>query len=94
MPNEGQICAQLAVLPYKNATLPVEERVSDLLSRMTLEEKVGQLLCPLGWEMYEIKSDSVLPSGKFKQLMENVMPVCYGLRIALIRGQRKRWKTD
>lgn len=70
MPNEGQVCAQSAVLPYKNATLPVEERVSDLLSRMTLEEKVGQLLCPLGWEMYEIKSDSVLPSGKFKQLME------------------------
>lgn len=23
---------------------------------MTTEEKVGQLLCPLGWEMYEIKS--------------------------------------
>ncbi len=29
--------------PYKNARLPVEERVSDLLSRMTLEEKVGQM---------------------------------------------------
>lgn len=70
MGNEGQVCAQSAVLPYKNATLPVEERVSDLLSRMTLEEKVGQLLCPLGWEMYEIQGDSVFPSGKFKQLME------------------------
>ena len=39
---------------YKNPDLPVETRVADLLSRMTLEEKVGQLLCPLGWEMYEI----------------------------------------
>lgn len=29
--------------PYKNSRLPVEERVRDLLSRMTLEEKVGQL---------------------------------------------------
>lgn len=29
---------------YRNPALPVEERVADLLSRMTLEEKVGQLL--------------------------------------------------
>ncbi len=30
-------------LVYKNATLPISERVSDLLSRMTLEEKVAQM---------------------------------------------------
>mgnify|MGYP002562493603 FL=1 len=29
--------------PYKNPKLSVEQRVSDLLGRMTLEEKVGQL---------------------------------------------------
>jgi beta-glucosidase len=29
--------------PYKDATKPVEERISDLLSRMTLDEKVLQL---------------------------------------------------
>src|SRR5262245_6269385 len=29
--------------PYRNPKLPVEERVSDLLSRMTLEEKVAQM---------------------------------------------------
>ena len=37
---------------------------------MTLEEKVGQLLCPLGWEMYEIHGNEVCPSGKFKQLIK------------------------
>jgi beta-glucosidase len=31
--------------PYKNPRLPVEQRVDDLLSRMTLEEKVAQLTC-------------------------------------------------
>lgn len=30
-------------LPYKDRTLPVEQRVSDLVSRMTLEEKAGLL---------------------------------------------------
>ncbi len=30
-------------LPYKNKKLPVEERVQDLLSRMTLDEKIGQI---------------------------------------------------
>ena len=29
---------------YKDASLPVEERVSDLLSRMTIEEKTAQLI--------------------------------------------------
>jgi beta-glucosidase len=29
--------------PYKNPDLPVEERVEDLLGRMTLEEKIGQM---------------------------------------------------
>jgi len=40
---------------YKNPIFPIEERISDLLSRMTLEEKVGQMNIPtcysseLGW---------------------------------------------
>lgn len=62
--------AQNSSLPYKNPALSTETRVADLLSRMTLEEKVGQLLCPLGWEMYEIQGNEVYPSGKFKQLVK------------------------
>jgi beta-glucosidase len=30
-------------LPYKNPKLSIDERVNDLISRMTLEEKIGQL---------------------------------------------------
>src|SRR5262252_60607 len=29
--------------PYKNPNLPIDDRVADLLSRMTLEEKIGQI---------------------------------------------------
>src|SRR3954449_2651845 len=30
---------------YRNASLPIDRRIDDLLSRMTLEEKVGQIRC-------------------------------------------------
>ena len=30
-------------LPYRNPPLPVERRVTDLLGRMTVEERVAQL---------------------------------------------------
>lgn len=33
-----------ANLPYNNPELPTEERIADLLGRMTLEEKVGQMM--------------------------------------------------
>ncbi len=32
-------------MPYRNAHLPAERRVKDLLSRMTLKEKAAQMLC-------------------------------------------------
>lgn len=39
----GAAVAQERSLPYKDAKLPVSERVDDLMSRMTLAEKVGQM---------------------------------------------------
>jgi beta-glucosidase-like glycosyl hydrolase len=35
---------QTAGPPYKNPALPIEKRVEDLVSRMTLEEKVSQMM--------------------------------------------------
>lgn len=54
---------------YKNPALTVEARTKDLIGRMTLEEKVGQLLCPLGWEMYEKQGDDVTHSKKFEDII-------------------------
>lgn len=57
---------------YLNPKLPVETRVADLIGRMTTEEKVGQLLCPLGWEMYRIKNrKNVEVSDTFISLQRN-----------------------
>src|SRR3954447_2922106 len=35
--------AKAAQLPYENPNLPVNQRVADLLARMTLDEKIGQM---------------------------------------------------
>ena len=51
-------CNSSRVPAYKDASLPSDERARDLVGRMTLEEKLGQLLCPLGWPMYEKISDT------------------------------------
>lgn len=37
--------AQNNSLPYKNTNLSIDERVKDLLGRMTLEEKAAQMMC-------------------------------------------------
>lgn len=59
--------AQKDVPLYKQADAPVSRRVADLIQRMTIEEKVGQLSTLLGWEMYEKKGNTVVVAEKFKQ---------------------------
>lgn len=40
-------------LPYKNSLLPTEMRVNDLLSRMTLEEKMAQIRHLHSWDVFD-----------------------------------------
>lgn len=54
---------------YKQSSATVESRVKDLLGRMTVDEKIGQLCCPLGWEMYTKTSKGVVPSELYKERM-------------------------
>lgn len=58
--------SQTAIPDYKNPRLPVEQRVDDLLSRMTLEEKVAQLSAL--WQQRpqaKPQTDSVTSRGEF-----------------------------
>jgi len=47
-------------LPYKDSSLAIDERVEDLLGRMTLEEKIG-MLGGTGFETKEIKRLGIPP---------------------------------
>ncbi len=55
---------------YKNSTLEIDERAKDLLSRMTIEEKVTQMQC-----IWESKTETILDENKkldLKKLKENL----------------------
>ncbi|MGL9749291.1 glycoside hydrolase family 3 N-terminal domain-containing protein [Enterococcus sp. DIV0170] len=58
--------------PYQDPALPIKERVADLLSRMSIEEKAGQVNQHLyGWECYEKKvNGQVSLTDKFKAHVE------------------------
>ncbi len=86
------LCPQLQAqqLPYKNSTLPIEQRVSDLLGRMTVEEKVGQLSKLLGWEMYSKNGKQVTISNKLRKAVKEQY---IGLLWATLRADPWTQKT-
>ena len=61
---------------YKNASLPVEVRVQDLLSRMTLEEKIAQ--------MRHIHAYSIMENGKLNE--EKLEKMIGGQNYGFIEG--------
>ena len=56
------IAAVAEKLPYKNPKLSPEERTRDLISRMTLDEKIAQMQCE--WLMGKVR---VMTNGKFDE---------------------------
>jgi beta-glucosidase len=62
--------AQKAKPLYKDSKAPTEARVQDLLGRMTVEEKVGQLSTILGWEMYQKDGKKVGISAAYRKAVD------------------------
>jgi beta-glucosidase len=70
--------SQESTSPYRNPKLPVDERVKDLLGRMTLEEKVAQLQSTwqnygqhLPADAYFVDADGKLDVAKAKAMLKN-----------------------
>ncbi|MDX1718681.1 MAG: glycoside hydrolase family 3 N-terminal domain-containing protein [Salegentibacter mishustinae] len=53
--------------PYQDASISVEGRVKNLISLMTLDEKIGQLTTPLGWKMYKKEGNKSGISDLYKE---------------------------
>ena len=63
---------QVEIPDYKNPALSVEERVADLASRMTLEEKIAQMLCVWGEKKNTfIDEDGKLSLDKLKKFYKD-----------------------
>src|ERR1700733_10722423 len=62
-----------ATLPYRDPTLPVDARVRDLLSRMTLEEKF--------WQLFMIPGDLDTPANDYSLGI-------FGLQVSTGRSER------
>lgn len=58
----------IALEKYKDASFSIDQRVEDLLSRMTLKEKIGQLNQKMyGWNAYKKTEDEYEVSEEFKE---------------------------
>lgn len=56
------------------------DKVGELISQMTLDEKCGQLSCPIGFNFYEKKGDSLWLSESFKGMIDTLpLGSCYGV---------------
>jgi len=62
--------AQATKALYQDRRASTEARVQDLLARMTVEEKVGQLSTLLGWEMYQKDGQKVSTSAAYKKAVD------------------------
>ena len=63
-----------ATPPYKDARVPVEDRVSDLLGRMTIEDKMAQLI--QGALYLRSSRDCMRKKGKKKALTVSHLFLC------------------
>jgi len=52
-------------MTWKDKSKPARERAELLLSEMTLEEKIGQMLQPFGWQVFERKDGKVEVTADF-----------------------------
>ena len=65
--------SQMTQLPYRDPRLPVDQRVADLLARMTLEEKVAQTQTMWITNQYKMLADdkgNFSPDEKTRQLLK------------------------
>jgi beta-glucosidase len=76
--------------PYKDASLPVERRVEDLLSRMTLEEKAAQTLAVWQQKRQLVDASGNLDPAKAEPILRNGIGQITRVSDGVERGGKRR----
>ena len=63
------------MLPYQDIQKSPEERTADLLARMTVEEKIGQLVKMDGFRSYTRQGDEFCFTERFSNFSEKWIPL-------------------
>lgn len=85
--------------PYKNPDLPISERIEDLLSRMTLEEKAAQLCGDLPFDLAKEKDmDTALkekyPDGHGRFTQYSIIGLADPLKIAEFTNKVQKYFVE
>ncbi len=86
-----------ALLPYQDARLSIEDRVADLLSRMTLEEKVAQIAGGGRGEMSVIDPTGTFTPEEGKATLRRISDYQYQLsprKYAILRNGAQRYLRE
>ena len=66
--------------PYQNPALPVEERLDDLMKRLSPEEKIGQLCKPRVFSEFKKTADGAVLKEEYREFSRKNPPGCvYGI---------------
>ena len=77
----------------KEEKTDIDNQIDNLLSIMTIEEKIGQLCCPIGFDLYEKNTDSIYICNSLKEMIVNDN---IGSLYAVMRAcpwSKKPWKV-
>ena len=72
MKRVGLACFVAALLAMTIVSCSKQDRIDELIARMTLEEKCGQLTCPIGFNFYGKDGDSLWLSDDFIGTMDTL----------------------
>jgi len=76
--------------PYKDASLPVERRLDDLLSRMTLEEKVAQTLAVWQQKRQIADANGIFDAAKAAPILQHGIGQITRVSDGIERGGKRR----
>lgn len=72
MKRVGLACFVAALLAMTTVSCSKPDRIDELIAQMTLEEKCGQLTCPIGFNFYGKDGDSLWLSDDFIGMMDTL----------------------